>query len=122
MLSYQVYKLAHFLGIFMVLTALGGLAFSAMQGDLAKHPWRKVAAVLHGVGLFLIVLGGFGMLARLGLVAGLPGWIYAKLALLGGLGGLLFVVKRRQDLARLTWVTAVFVAWAAAYFALYKPL
>ncbi len=121
MLSYQIYKMAHFLGIFMILAALGGTAFAAMQSEAAKHPWRKVAAVFHGVGLFLVLLGGFGMLARLGLVAGLPGWIYGKLALWLLLGAMFFVARRRPALARSVWIGSGVLALGAGYLALYKP-
>ncbi len=121
-MSYQIYKLTHFLGIFLVLISLGGLAFAAIQGEAAKHPWRKRAAAVHGIGLFLVLLGGFGMLARLGLVAGLPGWIYAKLVLWGLLGAALWVVKRRPSLAGSVWLATAFIALAAGYLALYKPV
>jgi len=122
MISYQVYKLTHFFGIFLVLSALGGMAFAAALGEAAKHPWRKLAGVAHGIGLFLVLLGGFGMLARLGMVSGMPGWVYAKLALWAILGAALVVIKRRAALAHITWAGTVLIALAAGYLALYKPL
>ncbi len=120
-MSYEIYKLLHFLGIFMVLTALAGMAFSAMNSDLAKHPARKLAAMLHGIGLLLMLLGGFGMLARLGITGGLPGWIYAKLALWLVLGGALFFVKRRPGSAKLIWIGSAALAFVASYLGIYRP-
>jgi hypothetical protein len=120
-MSYQVYKLMHFLGVFLLLSALAGVAFSVMVSDYSKHPGRRLAAMLHGIGLLLILIGGFGMLARLGIVGGLPGWIYAKLVLWLVLGASLFLVKRRPALAKLIWLASGLLAFSAGWIALYKP-
>lgn len=122
MISYQVYKLVHYFGIFLATMALAGLAFvSAQAKSIADHPWRKMAMIAHGGGLFLVLLGGFGMLARLGLTNGLPGWIYGKLGIWVLLGGALVLAKRMPHLAKPLWLGTVAVATAAAYLALYKP-
>lgn len=121
MISYPVYKLVHYLGLFMVVTALTGGAFAAAQGQYLDHPWRKKAAMVHGIGLFLVLLGGFGMLARLGMTSGLPGWIHFKLAVWAGLAALMIVVKRIPRAAAIAWGATLALAWLAGYVALYKP-
>ena len=122
MISYQIYKLVHYFGIFLVTMSLAGLAFAAAQlKSIGEHPWRKMAVISHGVGLFLVLLGGFGMLARLGMTGGLPGWIFAKLGLWALLGGALVIAKRKPAFARPLWIGTIGVALAAAYLGLYKP-
>lgn len=122
MISYPVYKLLHYFGLFLVVTALSGGAFAAIQGQYLDHPWRKKAAMIHGIGLFLVLLGGFGMLARLGITDGLPGWIHLKLGLWAGLAALMIVVKRIPKAAAIAWAATIALAWLAGYVALYKPL
>ena len=53
-----IYKLIHYLGIFFLLSGLGGLIF-------AEREHLKLAVISHGIGLLLIVLGGFGMQAKM---------------------------------------------------------
>jgi hypothetical protein len=121
-MSYETYKLIHYTGIFLAITALAGLAFvSAAAQTIADHPWRKFAVIAHGVGLFLVLLGGFGMLARLGLTSGLPGWATGKLVIWVALGGALALAKRAPRLALPLWLGTVVVSLGAAYLALTKP-
>lgn len=121
-MSYETYKLIHYTGIFLATSALAGLAFvSTVAKSFADHPWRKMAVMAHGIGLFLVLLGGFGMLARLGLTAGLPGWVIGKLGIWLLLGGALVVAKRAPRLALPLWLGTVFASVAAAYLALSKP-
>jgi hypothetical protein len=121
-MSYETYKLIHYSGIFLATTALAGLAFAAaLAKSTGDHPWRKFAVIAHGVGLFLVLLGGFGMLARLGLTSGLPGWATGKLVIWALLGGALVVAKRAPGLALPLWLGTVGASLAAAYLALAKP-
>jgi hypothetical protein len=123
MIPYQVYKLVHFFGIFTVLVALAVTCFHAMRGGTrADNPARRGIALAHGMGMFLILLGGFGMLARLGIItAGLPSWIIAKLIIWGVLGAALALPYRVPRAARpLLWALPI-LGVLAAYFALYKP-
>lgn len=122
-MPYPVYKLIHFAGIFLMLIALGAMAMHALRGGArANDPYRKLLGAAHGVGAFLILLGGFGMLARLGIVqGGLPGWIYAKLAIWVVLGGAIAGVYRGRGLARGTVLALPLLAVLAAAIALYKP-
>lgn len=121
-MSYETYKLVHYTGIFLATSALAGLAFVAtVAKSIADHPWRKLAVMAHGVGLFLVLLGGFGMLARLGLTAGLPGWATGKLVIWVLLGGALALAKRAPRLALPLWLGTVVASVGAAYLALVKP-
>jgi len=122
MISYQIYKLIHFFGIFTVLIALGVTCFHAARGGTrADNPFRRAIAIAHGGGLFLLLLGGFGMLARLGLVQGLPGWIMAKLGIWVILGAAIALPYRSRGIARPLLWTLPLLGVLAAYFALYKP-
>lgn len=122
MISYSVYKLVHILGILVLFLALGGLTLHAANGgDRSANHRRKMVMATHGIGLFVILLGGFGMLARLGVTAGMPGWIWAKLGIWVLLAGLVMLPYRFPVLARPLWLIVPVLGTAAAYMALYKP-
>lgn len=120
MLSYELYRFVHLLSIAFVVTALGGAAVISLSGgNIKEHPARKLIAITHGVGMFGVLLGGFGMLARLGLAsAGLPGWIHAKLGLWLLVGALLAVVMRVPGAGKVLWflvpVLIALTGWIAA--------
>lgn len=123
MISYSVYKVVHLLGMFMLFSVLGGIALHAMNGG-TKHDnvGRRLVAALHGTALFIILLGGFGMLARLGIVqGGLPGWVWAKLAIWLLIPFVGMIPYRRPESAK--WVLLMLPVFGglAAWIAIYKP-
>lgn len=123
-MPYETYKLIHLLGIFAVIAALTAGGWHTLRGGTrADNPHRKLLGITHGVALFLILLGGFGMLARLGIVqGGLPGWIWAKLAIWAVLGGALTLAARGSRMAAASVVIGVpLLALLAGAIAVYKP-
>lgn len=122
-MPYPVYKLIHFLGIFVLLITLTMTSMHLLRGGTrADLPRRRALMVAHGIASFLILLGGFGMLARLQIVhLGLPGWIHAKLAIWLVLSGAVVVVLRAATAARIILLAAPLLAVLAAGIALYKP-
>jgi hypothetical protein len=122
-MPYPVYKLVHFLGIFILIASLTAGAMHALRGGTkADNPHRRTLGILHGVSLFLILLGGFGMLARLEIIqGGLPGWIWGKLVIWIVLGAALALTTRGREPARLALITVPLLAVAAGAIALYKP-
>ena len=122
-MPYTIYKLIHFLGIFSLLTVLAAAAMHVMRGGTrADNPNRRTIGIVHGIASFMILLGGFGMLARLGVMhGGLPGWIYAKLVIWLAASGSIALIYRGPDLARTLLIALPLLAALAGYFALYKP-
>jgi len=124
MIGYQAYKVIHLIGIFFTLAALAGLALGVANGATKQtNPARKLISASHGLGLLLVLLGGFGLLARLGLIHGaaFPGWVWTKLAIWLVIGGLVAVPYRRPVLARLVFVTVPVLGGFAAWLAIFKP-
>ena len=122
-MPYQVYKLIHFLGIFSLLISVAIASAHVLRGGTrADNPHRRTLGIVHGLASFLILLGGFGMLARLDILqGGLPGWIWGKLVIWLLAGASLTLVYRSAGLARTVVVAVPLLAVIAAYFALYKP-
>jgi hypothetical protein len=117
------YKLIHLFGVFLIVSSLAGAAIHAANGGTPQTSLtRRLVSAGHGIGLFLVLLGGFGMLARLELVSGgLPGWVWAKLAIWLTLGGLMVLPYRRPQFARAVFLAVPTLGLIAALLALTKP-
>ena len=125
MFSHAFYNVVHIVGIVLVMSALGGSALHAVNGGTREtNRARGLVAALHGAGVLLILVGGFGMLARLGFRHGanFPGWLWVKLGVWSAVAGLLFLLARRPALARPVYLALPLLGGLAAYMAIYKPL
>jgi hypothetical protein len=122
MISYSVYRVVHLFGIFLLLVILGGLAFGARRAD-AGALTRRAGMILHGLGLFVVLLGGFGLLARIGIVHGTdwPGWVWAKLGVWVVLGAAVAIPLRRPSWAGPLLVLLPVLGGLAAWLAIFKP-
>ena len=122
-MPYVVYKLIHFLGVFTLLTTFASSSVHVIRGGTrADHPYRRLLAPVNGLAVFFILLGGFGMLARIGVSHGtLPLWIWLKLSIWALLLGALWLVFRGARIARALLVAVPLFAVLAAAIALYKP-
>jgi hypothetical protein len=123
-LPYTFYKVVHVFGLLLAYSAVGGVAVHAANGGTkAAAVTRRLTAVLHGAGAFLVLLGGFGMLARLGYTSGasFPGWLWAKLMIWVVIAIIVVLPYRRPSLAVPVLGGLPFLGALAAYLAIYKP-
>jgi len=114
LIPYAAYKVVHYLGIFLLVTVLSATLARSAKEALNSDPWMKRLGMLHGLALFLVLLGGFGMLARLD--AGFPGWILAKLGVWLVFGGIIAARKSPAWAVRalvLVPLLAVLAGWLA---------
>ncbi len=123
----DLYEIVHLIGIALTMAALGATALHALEGGTRRGPRaRRALVALYGGGLFLVLLGGFGMLARLGIaragIAAFPGWLWAKLAVWATLGAVMLLPYRRPAWGMPTLLLAPLLIGLATYFALYKPI
>ncbi len=124
MFSHQFYNVVHILGIVLMMSALGGMVVAGASTPGPRPRWvRWTILGFHGFGAFLILLGGFGMLARLGIVAGhsWPGWIWTKVIIWGMLGIAAVLPLRYPRTALPLLLLLPVLGGTAAYMAIYKP-
>lgn len=124
MISYELFKVAHLVGVIVLFSVLGGAMVHAINGGTASsNAARRLMTVLHGTGLIVVLIAGFGLLARLDLMnGGLPLWVVGKLIIWLVAGLLLTVPRRNPALARPILLAGLpFLAAAAAWLAVYKP-
>jgi hypothetical protein len=117
-MSYEFYKVLHVVGALFLFSSLGTLA--ALSGADSAG-FRRIASIAHGMALGIIFVAGFGLLARLGMFGGIPGWAWAKLVLWGLLGAVVMPLKRRPEWAPALWVVMPLLGGAAAWLAIAKP-
>ena len=123
-MSIAAYKLMHLLGVFALLVALAGMAAHAATGQTkSENSSYRALQAFHGIGALLALVGGFGLLARLGLMAdgGMAGWIWAKLGLWLVLGGMVALPYRRPGSARPLILFLPILGLIGAILANYKP-
>ena len=123
MIPFETYKVLHILGVLLAFAALGGLALTVANGATKQtSSVRRLIAITHGTAMFLILLGGFGALARLGMAHGdLPGWVLVKLACWIVLGVLVAIPYRKPGLARTIFWFLPALGGIAVVMAIYKP-
>jgi hypothetical protein len=120
-MSYQFYLILHFCGIFLILMSLSGICFHMASGGTREWPLRKFAAMLHGLGLVIALVAGFGLLAKLGMMKGLPTWAIGKLVIWLILGGLPALLYRKKQMAKSAVFLILALALLAGGLAAYKP-
>lgn len=122
MLSYSVYKVVHVTGSFLLFSALGAMALGSSEGLVSdRTAARKLVSVSHGIALVIILVGGFGTLARLGISSPFPMWVWLKLAIWVLMGGLTVLIRKMPAFAKLFFWLTPLLGTFAAYLAIYKP-
>lgn len=120
-MPYEVYKVLHLVGIFMVFATVGATSIYAMAGGEKKDfKMRKLTAITHGIGLLLVFVAGFGLLARMKISAS-ESWVLGKMVIWAIFAGATWMAYKLQKAASLLW-GAIFVLGAVAvYLVQYKP-
>lgn len=121
MISLEAYKVVHLFGVFLILMSLGALSFYLINGGVGKPSRKAFLGMAHGLGLLLAIVGGFGMLARLGIMGSFPGWVIGKLLIWLVLGAMPVVIRKQPRLAGAFWWVTALLGATAAWLALFKP-
>ncbi len=119
MIPYTAYKVLHLIGVMFLLFSLGAYLMLSMN---KSERGRKLAAMTHGISVLIILVAGFGLLARLGFfgTGGWPLWVWVKLMVWLILGAIIVLIKRVPSLIPVLWFLIPALAGLAAYMAVYK--
>jgi uncharacterized membrane protein SirB2 len=121
-MSYEFYKVLHFIGLYMVFGSLGAATILAMNAGSKNFPNRKLVAITHGLGMLVVLVSGFGLMARLAITQGpWPGWVFGLLLVWLILGFFTLLVYRKPAQGKLWWILLITLGTIAAYFARFKP-
>lgn len=114
-MSYEVYKVMHIVTLFLFFAGMGSIFLGGANSRVVK--------IMTGVSSLLILVGGMGLIARIGIKHGeaWPKWLLAKVAIWLLLAVLVPVLGKRigkcSPLFFILWGLGV----AAAIIAVYQP-
>lgn len=115
-MSLNFYVIMHVVGIAATFLALGALALVPTAGE-GGQAWRKTAAITHGIGMLLLLVGGFGLLARWGVKFPWGGWAWVKIGIWLLLGALPVVLRKKPALGKAIWWLLPLLVVLAGYMA-----
>ena len=96
-----VYSFLHIAGILMVFIGYGALLALALTKT--EHPQvKKLGSITSGIGLSLLLVAGFGLIAKMGYSYTAP-WLILKLIVWLLLGASIALINRKPELAKILW-------------------
>ncbi len=121
-MSFEFYKILHLIGLFLLLSGLMGMLFLKISKINLEGALKRLLFISHGLGLLLILVSGFGQMARLGLVSEIPNWIYLKLLIWVYFGAAVVLIKKKGDtMGRALYGAFITIFAVAAVIAILKP-
>lgn len=103
----------------MVFTGYGALLGRALAGSESVRA-RKLGGITSGIGLLLILVAGFGLIAKMGYSYAAP-WIVVKMLVWLALGGMIALINRKPDKAGLLWWVTLALGILAAVMVYLRP-
>lgn len=104
----------------MVFMGYGALLARSLAKSENKSV-KKLGSITSGIGLILILVAGFGLIAKMGYSMTTP-WILVKLVVWLILGGLIALINRLPGLAWLLWWVLIALGGVAAYMVYARPI
>jgi len=115
----SIYHILHFMGILMLFLGYGALLGRSIAGsDDAKV--KKLGSITSGIGLLLMIVAGFGLVAKLYGNSFEP-WMIAKVVIWVVLGGLIALINRKPALAVALWWGLIALGAVAAVMVYIRP-
>ncbi len=120
MISADIYKVIHLSSLAFLLIALAALIGSISGKSVKKDGVTKFFAAVHGLSLAILLISGFGMLARLG-YDNWPGWVIGKVLIFIAVAGILGLIYRKPGLKFVIFFLLGSLVSLSAYLAVLKP-
>lgn len=120
-MSYATYKVLHLLGVMLLFFALGGMTLHALNGgDKESNKAKGLVYAFHGVALLLLLVAGFGAMAKMGIKGGVPVWVWLKLGVWLLLAASPALITRKPDLGKALWFVLPLAGGLAGFLAVTK--
>lgn len=108
----HIYHILHLIGVIFLFVGIGGL--------LSPNGNTRTGMKYHGIGLLILLVAGFGLIAKLKLSYTAP-WVIGKFIIWLALGGLPVLAKKRVLQPGVIVLIAVALGGVAAYLGYLKP-
>lgn len=115
-MSLQYYHIIHLIAVMALFAGTGAALASADLGAT-----RKFGAILRGIALLLLLVTGFGLLAKQGIMKSMPLWVWLKLAIWTIAAVLPVFVKRKLLPGTTAVLIALVLGGIAAWLGYMKP-
>ncbi len=116
-MSIEAYRILHLIGLILVFLGLGGLVLKPGGKDTPPH---ALAFMLHGLGMLVMLVSGFGLLATK-FVWPWGGWVFAKFGIWLLLGAMPTLIKRGAIPFGLAWILTAGVGALTVWLVVAKP-
>lgn len=116
-MSYQFYLVLHFIGLLLFFVSFGGMVVNSLMTE-KNEKVRKQLSVTHGLGLLVIIVSGFGLLAKAGF--GFQGWVIVKIVIWLIFGASIVFLKKPK-MNNVVWNAVILLGFIAVYLAVFKP-
>ena len=113
-MSYEFYKVLHLIGLVTLFASLGAL--TVIPADR-----RKPFMGLHGTATVIMLVAGFGLIAKLGLVQNMGAWLYGKMVIWLVLGAMPVGLRKKPEMAFSILLMSLVLGAISAMLAIYKP-
>lgn len=122
MFSYELYSFLHIFGVIILFYGVGGLVTHLLQGGSKESlQCRKCIGIHHGVALVMILVSGFGMMARMHYSFGDNKWLFVKIACWLIMGGFTALAYKRIIPTNWLWWVGLSIAGTAVTMVVFKP-
>lgn len=118
-MPYEFYKIFHFIGLITGICAVSALIYRTWAEGTSPVKGKRPIMIAHGIAVVLMLISGFGLLARLGIIGSWPFWVWIKIA---GLAFLILaptlVLRVPATRKHMWWIFPVvlfFVAYSVVY-------
>jgi len=112
-MSYNFYKIAHLIGISVLALGVGGM--------MAGGEKRRTFAMLQGIGLLVMLVTGFGLLAKLKLTPYVPNFAIVKIVLWVLIGMLPVLFRKLKTPLPAAILISLILVGIMAYLGVVKP-
>lgn len=120
MMNPSIYHILHFVGILMLFLGYGALLGRSMAGS-EDAKVKKLGSITSGIGLILMIVAGFGLMAKL-YNNSFESWMIVKLVIWLVLGGLIALINRKPALAGALWWGIIALGAVAAVMVYIRPI
>ncbi len=119
-MSYSIYIIFHLIGAFFVIFALGGSLLQAINTGNKNFQYKKVVGAIHGIGLLLLFVAGFGLIAKNG-YSPIPIWVWIKIVIWGFYAIVSGLAFKKTESSKLLWVITLVLFIVVILLARLKP-